>query len=94
MSSPPDAAKLIAAYRHYNRPLPPGLADPPELHDIETGLYSAFWELSSERRDALMPIPWSSIRAHSAQSHIRFGVLSPIIRRMDEAYLTHQREKE
>lgn len=66
----------------------------PVLFDMEAGIYSAFWELSTDRFDGLRPIPWSSIERYSKHVSLDIATFSTIIRRMDDVYLTHHSEKQ
>lgn len=61
------------------------------LADIEFALWSAFWELSTERQMGMGagPIPVSKIRSHASDFGIDVTSFVRIMRRMDDAYLSH-----
>lgn len=66
---------------------------PPELHDIEWQLWSAFWELSTERQVGFSPgpIPGSAIRQYAAtEQGADRSSFAAIIRAMDDVYLSHK----
>jgi hypothetical protein len=88
----PNAHDLIKAYEHYGQPIPEGLI-PPDLQDVEWAYWQSFWELSTDRHIGMTsgPIPWSSIYKYlSANPGADLGIFLPIIRAMDEAYLSHE----
>ena len=87
----PDAGNLIAAFKFYGQPIPAGLVEP-KLNDVERELYSAFWELSTDRYDILRPIPARAIREY--ECGFSKETFAEIIRRMDNAYLQHQADKQ
>lgn len=74
--------------------IPPAYA-PPELLPGATDVYSAFWELSSDRQIgmAVGPVPWSSIdrwlRRKRVTDAADIQVFIRLIREMDEVYLGH-----
>lgn len=87
---------MIAGYEFYGIEIPKGLI-PPELNDIEVGLWRAFSDLSSERSSGMVAgaIPWSSMVMY--HNHNSFGLdmtdFIEIISEMDSAFLSHKPEK-
>ena len=59
----------------------------------------AFWELSSCRQfgEAIGPIPWHRIAQYGSRKQLgsgMMGVFETVIRELDEAYLSQQREEQ
>lgn len=69
---------------------------PPELTDVEWPIWRAFWELSTERGVGMGPgpIPISAIRAAGEALGLQEQFFKPIVRAMDNAYLSHVTGKE
>lgn len=63
----------------------------PVLEDVEFSLWSAFWELSTERQIGMGvgPIPVSRIRRHAPEFGMDTSSFVRIMRRMDDEYLSH-----
>lgn len=65
------------------------------MMDIENAYWEAFWDLSSERREAGATIPWGSIvRYHDRFKIGSFDEFRRIIRIMDDTYMSELRDRQ
>lgn len=90
----PDAQKVIADYERFNQS-PPEELFPPDLYDIESWYWNAFWELATDRQSGMSPgpIPWSSIIRYAEIHEIRdIDIFIESIKAMDSVYLAHVSE--
>lgn len=79
------------ALRAKGRPVPAHFL-PPDIDDGYAEWFSAFWELSTDRRIDGGPIPWSAIEAWPVPAHER-GRFLRCIRAMDRAFLDAMQRK-
>lgn len=80
-------------------PLPAWYLEEPEVTESDAFYIRSFWELSSCRNFGWVigPIPWTAIRSYAVDAGLDSGmrsVFAEVIRELDEAYLSWQRNQE
>lgn len=83
----------MEAYKRFNAPIPKELV-PPKLTALSSPYWRAYCELSSERKEASLPIPWSSIISYARWHKMDEQQLVDIIRVVDSERNTKQTREE
>lgn len=78
---------------YYGQEVPEALIAP-DLQELESAIWVAFWDLSSDRQIGMDigPIPWHSIKAYADTFGMPSDIFCRVVRAMDKFFMRRRKE--